>query len=492
MTARCAAALARLGTWPRQADELRARSLLPEPEYEALKAVCRAESGEHDLGIARLRELSGASVLAAGELVLLLERFAGPDAAISEAERLAARTPALRIQYVELLGRHGRLPRAVAFIERSILDQSLPADIRVRLCSWYVGHQVRQGSLAAAAATARLGLEVSADADLAWRLVHVLLGDGKIGEARQALDRYQLEPGSEQEMRLYMQLHLGVQVSAGAARVMISLAGRLPDGEFRDAVIAMLIREAVLAEDSGTLPGDVLQAIAQLETSTASRPGTGLRIDPNDDEALRAALEKKTPDPAAYQQLLGRVQRGIAAMADIGRLAGQPYGSVLLHRPAGLLTAADLRPAIRGVGETAARQAVEGGACVADLSSLHLLGLLDDDDRLRIRSALPPGGVTVARSAVDDALLTRDHVRNLSAATYTASLAPDGTIDRAVLAPGEQALLLARAEALEAAVTAERSRQPALRLTRSPSLGRAGSPCGATTSPCARRPARRK
>ena len=33
MAARCAAALARLGTWPPQADELRARSILPEADY---------------------------------------------------------------------------------------------------------------------------------------------------------------------------------------------------------------------------------------------------------------------------------------------------------------------------------------------------------------------------------------------------------------------------------------------------------------------------
>jgi hypothetical protein len=48
-------------------------------------------------------------VLAAGELVFLLERLIGPSAAISEAEQQAARwqSPVLQIQYVQLLGRHG-------------------------------------------------------------------------------------------------------------------------------------------------------------------------------------------------------------------------------------------------------------------------------------------------------------------------------------------------------------------------------------------------
>jgi hypothetical protein len=47
-------------------------------------------------------------MLAAGELVLLLERLIGPSAAISEAEQQAARwqSPVLQIQYVQLLGRH--------------------------------------------------------------------------------------------------------------------------------------------------------------------------------------------------------------------------------------------------------------------------------------------------------------------------------------------------------------------------------------------------
>jgi hypothetical protein len=129
-------------------------------------------------------------------------------------------------------------------------------------------------------------------------------------------------------------------------------------------------------------------------------------------------------------------------MADIGSLVGQRYGAVLLHRPAGVLPAADFDPAFRAAGEDAARQAVAAGTCAADLSSLYLLGLLSDDDRLRIRSALPGTAVIVSRSAVSDALLTRDHVRNLSAATYTASLAPDGTIDRNTLSAEDKELMV--------------------------------------------------
>jgi hypothetical protein len=460
MTARCVASLARLGTWPPQADELRGRSVLPAEEYDALKAVCRARSGEPGVGIARLRELADKSLLAAGELVQLLEEDAGPEAAITEAGQQITRwqAPPLRIQYVDLLGRHGRFGDAAAFIERTLPDDSLPADVRQKLCAWYVAQQARQGRFADAAATARAGLAIGEDPGLAWALIMVLVNDGKLRDARQALARYRPEPGTDQEIRVWMQLHLGVPVTASDARVMIGLVQRQPDGEFRDAIIAMLLREVVLAEKTSSFPADVTEAIGRLEEETRDRPGSGLRISPDDDDALRAALEKQQPDQAAYRKLLAAVQDGTASMADIGRFTGRPYGTVLLHRPAGVIPAGDLAPGLRAAGEQAARRAIAAGACAADLSSLHLLGLLGDDDRLRIRSALPR--LIVARAAVDDALLTREHARGTEAATYTASLAADGTIERTVLTVVQQALLRGQAETLERAAVSADVRYP--------------------------------
>ena len=460
MTARCAAALARLGVWPPRADELRARSVLPVDEYETLKAVFRAESGEPDIGIARLRELSGTSLLAAGELVELLDEHAGADAAISEATQQISRwqAPALRIQYVNLLGRHDRLRDVPAFIRETIPDESLPADLRVRLCRRLVADQNREGRFAEAAAVARAGLAIAEDADLAWDLITVLVNDGKLQDARKALGQHHPEPGTEQEMRLWMQLHLGVPVTPEHARVMTGLVHRLPDGEFRDAIIAMLIREVALAAAHGTFPADVTTSVAQLAEQTKDRPGTGLRIDPEDETALRTALERQLPDQAGYQKLIAAVQAGTAGAADIARFVRRPYGTVLLHRPAGILPAADLGQGMRNAGEIAARQAVQARACAVDLSSLHLLGLLEDDDRLQIRAALP--SLTVARSTIDDALLTRDHVRGLTSATYTAFLAPDGTIHRTTLTPVEQALLRRQAENLEATAASAQARYP--------------------------------
>jgi len=134
MTVRGISKLARLGVWPPQADDLRRRSVLPEDEHEVFKAVCRAQSGEPDLGITRLRELADKSLFAAGELVQLLVQHAGPDAAIREAEQQITRWDAapLRLQYVDLLGKNGRFPEAAAFIEKTIAEETCGARIHDR------------------------------------------------------------------------------------------------------------------------------------------------------------------------------------------------------------------------------------------------------------------------------------------------------------------------------------------------------------------------
>jgi hypothetical protein len=58
----------------------------------------RARAGEPDVGIARLRQLAEKSLLAAGEMVQLLDEDTGPGAAISDAEQQITRwqAPSLR------------------------------------------------------------------------------------------------------------------------------------------------------------------------------------------------------------------------------------------------------------------------------------------------------------------------------------------------------------------------------------------------------------
>ena len=107
------------------------------------------------------------------------------------------------------------------------------------------------------------------------------------------------------------------------------------------------------------------------------------------------------PDPVAYQALVRQVHRDHKGQAHLARFARQPYAAVLLHRPAGIIPATDLRTGLRSTGEAAARDAIQHRRCA--------LGLLNDDDRLLILAA--PPNMTTARSAVTDAVLTRDKIR---------------------------------------------------------------------------------
>jgi hypothetical protein len=382
-------------------------------------------------------------------LVQVLEQDVSPDSAIEECKHQISRWqgPDLRLLYADLLRRHGRYAQAAQSVERSVSDESLPADVRLSMCRWYVSHKAKERKWAEAATVARSGLAIGEDAGLAWELAAALYNDGKIIEAQETLARHQPRPGTQEEIRLWMLLHLGTPVTADHARTMVDLANRQPGGNYRDAIIALLIREVLLNPESTPFPKDVVAAAGHLAEQAAHRPSAAIHF-VADEAALRAVLVKDRPDPAAFQELLGKVRRGLNSISDIAQFTARPYGTALLHRPAGVLPACDLATGLRSAGEAAAAAALRARKCVVDLSALHLLGLLPEDDRLLIRAALPD--LLVAGAAVTDIILTCDDMRGLAVATYTASLRADGTVERTSLTPGQQARLREQAEALQA------------------------------------------
>ena len=241
---------------------------------------------------------------------------------------------------------------------------------------------------------------------------------------------------------------------------MIGIAERQPDGDVRDATIGLLAREVIftIPEPGSPFPSEITDAVIRLREQAESRPGGLLRLAGDDDETLRAALLVTQPDPVAYQALVREVHQDRKGQANLARFARQPYAAVLLHRPAGIIPATDLRTGLRHAGENAARQAIQDRRCAADLSSLHLLGLLADDDRLLIRATLPD--MTTARSAVTDAVLTRDKMRALGVSTYTAALRHDDSIEKTTLTPVQHAALRDQAAALEASASSMEIRTP--------------------------------
>jgi hypothetical protein len=452
LVTRCISRLAQLGVWPGEADGLRARSIIPGNVFETLRAVFRVRSGEPAVGLAALRELAQRTPHAVYQLVTLLEEEVGGEAAIEECEAQLIRwqDPTLTTYLVDLLRRHGGEDRAATLVERSIRDDSLAIDVRLSFSRWYVAHKAKQRDFGAATVVARAGLALADDPELAWNLVIVLFNDGKVLDARAALGRHRPEPTSQEEVRLWLQLHLGVPLSNGDARTLVALLQRQPQGELRSAMVGLLIRE-VLSTDLAGQPAytdDIISAATEHAAGLERGPGPGMRLVHGAEEALRAALEDGDIDPVEFKKLVEQVRRGVLSLGELAHRAKRPYGAALLQRPVGMIVAADLPSGLRRAGEEAASLALGLKECAVDLSALHLLGLLDDDTRLRIRAGLPR--MTVAVSAVHDSIQTSETVRGLVASTFTAALKPNGTIERDTLSPWQRTLLSKQAALLEA------------------------------------------
>ena len=385
------------------------------------------------------------TVLAATELVDLIGQDLGTNEAITECQRQRERWPhpALSQRHASLLDRACRHDEAAQLIEALITDQAVPQGDRMRLSDWLACRKAAVGDFAGAERAARTGLGIGPSPQLAWTLVRVLLGTGRVTAAREALARHQPAPETGDETRLWFELHLAVPLTAEDARTLAGLAVRHPDVLPPATVLPVLHREATLADTSGQpYPPDVDAAVADL----AAAPGP---------DPVPAAVPPVPPDAAApdraanevVRATVARVQSGLAAQADIAAAAGVPYGAVLLHRDAGILPAADVAPAMRAAGEAAAAAALDQGACVADLSAVHTLQLLPARARAAARQQLP--GLSASRDAARDAVFTRDHVRFLAAADFTVSASPASPPQPAAIDPADLALLTSQALHLE-------------------------------------------
>ena len=441
----CVAALARLGVWPARADELLARGILPPDAVAILRAVHLTRSGHRDEGLDRLRDIATRTVLAAIDLVDLIGQDLGTDQAIAECQRQRERWrhhPGLSQRHASLLERAGRGDEAAELIESLISDQAIPAADRMRICDWLAGRKATAGDFTGAERAARDGLAIGVSTPLAWTLIRVLLGAGRITPARETLARHHPAPETGDEARLWFELHLAIPLASDDARALLDLAAQHPATLPPANVLLLLHREPVLARHAGQpYPPDVLTAIAAL--AAEHDPGQETSA------ATQAAWHAATLGAAAsdVRAVIARVQDGQAAQADIAAAVGVPYGVVLLHRDAGVLLAADLAPAMRTVGEAAAAAALDRGECVADLSAVHTLQLLPGRVRTAAREQLP--GLTVPRDAVRDAVLTRDHIRFLGTADFTVSAGPDSPPQPPAIDPAGLDLLTRQALHLE-------------------------------------------
>lgn len=453
MTAQCVSRLVYLGDWPAQADLLQQRSIVPPDGIAMFKAIYQARSGNRDGGLAALRQLARTYPAAAHALVEILAEDVSADAAIAESERQISRSqdPNLRLQLIDLLRGQGLREPAAQLAEKTINDAALATYLRLELCRRYVADKQQASDIAGATEFARVGLEIADDPQLAWALVSGLLEQGELAEARAALAQHRPQPVSDKEIRLWVHLRLGQPLSADDAQTMLELIDRLPDGRIRQGLITLLIRDVLVNGEHSTATY-ATDLVRQVETLAADRTGQEgiLQVSLDDEDAIRAILEQRQPDPALAEQLIDGVRRGVTGLDELAAQTNLPYGAALVHRAAGVLFAADLAPGLRRTGEHAAHHALDAGLAVVDMSSLHLLNLLEPDDRLLLRDAIrdlcAPVGV------VNDAIRTRDAVHTATTATQQLFLGADGRIERAALTVVQRARLREHAQLLENAV----------------------------------------
>jgi hypothetical protein len=451
MIARSVSALVRRGVWPPQADDLIARSILPDSEAELLRAIHLTHI-EPDAGRAELRRLASLSATAAVELVRSLETI-GLDEAIAEATTQQAhwRTLDTTEQLIVLLRRNGEHDKAVKLMTSSMRDATFSEESRQRFAETVAYRHARAGEHEQAAAAAEIGLEIGDDASLSWLLVDQLHRGGHVAQAREALARYHPAPVTHQEISLWLRLHAGTALTPADADTMLEMVQSLSEPTLRSSIVGTLIREVLQPPDQAlappAFPARIVEAVQALEAEVAAGSITGLRPSSGTDEELREALERAQPDPARFQQLQQDVQRGLEPVAALAPAADRPYGSALVHRAAGALYAADSQFGLRQAGQMAATQAHKHANCVVDLSTVYLLSLMPPKLQARLRAQT--GTITVTPSTKQDAFQTRVDVRTTATSTYSAALQPDGSITRTTLSAEQRAQLIERSEALE-------------------------------------------
>lgn len=455
MAAKCVSRLAFLGAWPPQADDLNRRSIMQPADIAVLKAVYLARSGNRESGLAELRYLARQNPSAAHALVLILEEDVSPSAAIDESERQVAvsQDPRLRLQLVGLLRNHGHAVRAAQVAERTIRDTSLAAFLRLELCRWYIAEKQRVNDIAAAVKLAREGLEIADDPQFAWVVVSGLLELGQPAEAREALARYRPQPVSDQEVHLWVHLHLGQPLTEDDAQTVLELVDRQPGGQVRQGLIWLLVRYVQLAAQQGiaVFSRPLVERVEALSLELQAGDEHAIwRVRLDDDEAIRKFLTRRQPDPAVLNRLAEGVSDGTAGLWELAQETNQPYGAVLLQRPVGVLFASDLTQGLRRAGESAARSALDIGRAVIDMSSLHLLNLIDHEDRLALRSAIRD--LFIPATMANDAIRTRDAIHNTAVASQHLSLGADGQIERTSMSAVQRGWLREQAGLLEDAI----------------------------------------
>ncbi|WKU03505.1 DUF4365 domain-containing protein [Micromonospora sp. HUAS LYJ1] len=461
--ASCVMRLADLGVWPiAEADDLRARSITPEWTYHLNEAVALAATGDLARALPVVRAMAQDRVAAAVRLVMLLQSHQGGTVAAQEWRQQYDRWQDIALVEV--------LPEAAwdtaddgtpSLVTDLLADPRLSGEARARLRRRLVHHLRECRSWDRVIRVCRAGLQERHDDYLAWSLVQALQTTRDVPAARAALTQYCPGPATEQQARLWAQLHLGVDLTDQEANTATDLAERFLDvPALAEGLTALLLREQGRRRREGApeWPQPLQQRIENVSATVHAGA---------DPEVVAENVVAERLGQIGYERLevlRRQVQQGHEPLATLASLARNPYGKMLLLRTAGMTVATDPEPAIVAAGVAAAREALTKGEIVIDQSALYVQQVLGrEGELLRTRFARlhTPG------SAADDAIRTRDSVWATTATDLTFGI-HNGQLRREAIPDDRRATLRAYAVDLEQITTrltlhdVEPSRGPAL------------------------------
>ncbi len=438
----CVMRLSDLGAWPLpEAEDLLSRAIMPKWTYRI--AVARAEAANGDVvgAVAELRRLANDHVLAAVDLIRILDRHGDSDQARREWDRQYRRWQ--DVQLVEVLPDPTSIGQPDPLMLEILSDPRLSVDARVRLRGSLIRDFARRRDWDRVVRLCRAGLAERSSEDVIWNLVTALYNLHNTHEARKVLDQYRPDPATEQEARLWAQLHVGADFTRSDAEMAAELAERYMDAPALIGGLASLLVRELGRHGSESLPTWPDSLVARVRELVLTLQASGYGPDAATEEEMLRRLRGKNYGELEAVRL--EVQAGRTALSTFASQSGHPYGQALLQRFAGLTVASDREPGLITAGRQAAAKALDSGAVIADISALYLLLLLPENGR-DLLARLPD--LCINAGAAADAARTRDAVWTVASASFSVGLV-DGKLRRQELPIEERALLRKRAADLE-------------------------------------------
>ena len=349
------------------------------------------------------------------------------------------------ILLADLLRQTGRDDEARELIESLLGRTDLSDDLRHSFRRWlihfYGGAQrnwVRVAEIAKSALDDR-----PTDSDVGWNYLIALSNLRRTSEARTALRALSLVPEGLDEVRLWIQLHLGEQWPEEDVLRAIDIAEQFAEEQqLAVMLVSLAAREIALGE--AIYGEEVRNRVDEASARIGVDPTVVRSFAENPEQLDDVVRDRLMQDSQEVGRLLVSVRNG---ELPLGRLASRqriPYAQALVQRVAGVIFTSRTVNLEEEIDDAlAARDA----RWVVDSSSLYVSSLLGDVG-VQLRGLARQ--LFAVEAAADDALRGRDAVRIETSSTLSMRFDPvTGGFRRDVLTPERAAALRRQASELE-------------------------------------------